>query len=257
MNTSSWLSSKSDSDNISLRVFCIPHAGGGASAFRTWGISQPPGVDICAIHLPGREDRIREPLPDDICELAQTMAKELLPWLDVPYVLVGNSAGALVSFQLARYLEQWYQLPPIRLVVASARAPGSGLGFPPVGELTDAELVAALQDRYDGIPPAIAANPGHLSAFLPVLRGDLAMAEAYRPPPGPPLSCPLTAVAGTDDPAISRSDLAGWAAWTDGTADVLELPGGHFVMLSHRDDVLAQVYAEAALAQPAGRPSGG
>jgi surfactin synthase thioesterase subunit len=257
MNISSWLCNKPDDDNISLRVFCIPHAGGGASAFRAWGINQPPGVDICAIHLPGREDRIREPLPDDICVLAQTMAKELLPWLGVPYVLVGNSAGALVSFQLARYLEQWYQLPPVRLVVASARAPGSGLGFPSVSELTDAELVAAIQDRYGGIPSEIAADPGHLAAFLPVLRGDLAMAQAYRPPPGPPLSCPLTAVAGTTDPALSRPDLTGWASWTGGTVDYLELPGGHFSVLSHRDDVLSPVYAEADLAQPAGRPSAG
>jgi pyochelin biosynthesis protein PchC len=243
-----WLPNRAEATDVAFRVFCFPHAGGGASAYRDWTAGQPPGLEICAVQLPGREGRIREKLPDDIVELAGTLADVLLPSLDVPYALVGNSIGALVAFELARHLQQSYCLPPIRLVAAASRPPGAGSGLPAVSRLTDTELVAAVQDRYGGIPPEILLEPAHLAAFLPALRGDLVMSETYLPPPGPPLACPVTAVAGADDMSIPRPDLAGWSACTAGAFDCVELPGDHFALLWHRDDVLAPICAEAALA---------
>lgn len=251
-NANYWLPNRADATDITFRVFCFPHAGGGASAYREWTRDQPPGVEICAVQLPGREGRIRESFPEEIVALARTLADVLLPHLDVPFALVGNSIGALVAFELARHLQQWYCLPPIRLVAAASRPPGTGSGLPAVSRLTDAELAAAVQDRYGGIPPEILLEPSHLAAFLPALRSDLAMAEAYLPPPGPPLACPVTAVAGADDLSISGPELAGWSACTAGAFDCAELPGDHFALLGHRDDVLGPICGEAALVQPAG-----
>ncbi len=251
-----WLPNRSETGDVTCRVLCFPHAGGGASAFRAWTKDQPPGVEICAVQLPGRENRIRESFPKDIVSLARTLAPVLLPHLDVPYVLVGNSIGALVAFEMARHFQQWYSLPPIHLVVAAARPPGTDLGRPPASELTDGELAAAMQDRYGGIPHEILSDPSHLAAFLPALRADLAMAEEYRPPPGPALACPVTAVVGADDTAMSCSDLAGWSVFTEGSFDCVELPGGHFALLTRREDVLGPICTEAALVRPAGpRPT--
>ena len=119
-NVGAWRPYRPERGVVRLRVLCFPHAGGGASAFRGWTRDQPPGVDIRAVQLPGREDRIREPFPEDILALCEA----LLPSLDVPYVLVGNSLGALVAFELARQFQQRYFLPPIRLVLR-ARRPGA------------------------------------------------------------------------------------------------------------------------------------
>ena len=244
-----WLPNRAEAaTDVVFRVFCFPHAGGGASAYRDWTAGQPPGLEICAVQLPGREGRSREKLPDDIVALARTLADVLLPSLDVPYALVGNSIGALVAFELARHLQQLYCLPPIRLVAAASRPPGAGSGLPAVSRLTDTELAEAVQDRYGGIPPEILLEPAHLAAFLPALRGDLVMSETYLPSPGPPLACPVTAVVGADDLSIPRADLAGWSACTAGAFDTVELPGDHFTLLWHRDDVLAPICAEAALA---------
>jgi surfactin synthase thioesterase subunit len=126
-NVGAWRPDRPERGVVRLRVLCFPHAGGGASAFRGWTRDQPPGVDIRAVQLPGREDRIREPFPEDILALCEA----LLPSLDVPYVLVGNSLGALVAFELARQFQQRYFLPPIRLVAVGARPPGTEYQPPP------------------------------------------------------------------------------------------------------------------------------
>jgi medium-chain acyl-[acyl-carrier-protein] hydrolase len=247
VNASCWLPNRSAAEDVALRVFCLPHAGGGASAFRAWTMEPPPGVEVCAVQPPGREDRIREPFPGAITELAQTLADVLLPDLDVPYAIVGNSIGSLVAFELARILEQRYSLSPVRLVVACARPPGDGLGLPSVSGLTDEEFMAIINERYRGIPLEILRHPEHMAAFLPALRADIAMSQSYMPSARPLLACPITAVAGADDIAISSSDLKGWGNFTDGAFGCVELPGDHFVLLSHREDVLGPIRTEAAL----------
>lgn len=250
-NVGSWRPGRPERGVVGLRVLCFPHAGGGASAFRGWTRDQPPGVDIRAVQLPGREERIREPFPEDILALARALCEALLPSLDVPYVLVGNSLGALVAFELARQFQQRYFLPPIHLVAAAARAPGRDRSRA-VSGLADRELAAEMQDRHDGIPDEIMRDPRHLAAFLPALRADMAMFEEYQPPPGPPLACPVTAVFGAGDTDMSCSDLVGWSAFTVGGLHCMELPGDHFALLGCRDQVLGPIYAEAALVQPAG-----
>lgn len=246
---SPWLTSQGDDPGVALRVFCLPHAGGGHGAFRAWTRDRRPGIEVCPIRLPGRDDRAGEPTPASVVALAGTLAPVLLPYLDVPYALAGNSVGALVAFELARHLQQQYFLPPLRLVAAASRPPGAAAGLPPVGSLTDEELVQAVQIRFGGIPEEILHRSDYLPAFLPPLRADLAMSQAYLPPPGPLLACPVTAVVGTEDLSMSRADLAGWAAVTTGDFASAELPGDHFALLRHRDRLLGPVLAEAALVQ--------
>jgi medium-chain acyl-[acyl-carrier-protein] hydrolase len=247
VTASRWLPYRSELANASLRVFCFPHAGGGASAFRPWIMEQPRGAEICAVQLPGREDRIRESLPKDIGVLTGALASVLLPHLDVPYVLVGNSLGALVAFELARYLQQSYCLPPIHLVAAASRPPGTNLRLPEVSRLTDEELAAAVQDRHGSIPQEMLSDPTYLAAFAPTLRADISMVEGYLPSPEPALACSITAVVGTDDAGISHSDLGGWRAFTEGSFECVELPGDHFVLLRRPRDILERIYAEAGI----------
>src|SRR5882762_8606158 len=65
-----------------LRLICLPYAGAGASAYRRWPEVAPPGVEIVAVQLPGREDRIREPPPTEIEELVPPLIGALKPLLD-------------------------------------------------------------------------------------------------------------------------------------------------------------------------------
>ncbi|HZH03347.1 MAG TPA: thioesterase domain-containing protein, partial [Myxococcaceae bacterium] len=55
-----WFPFRRPRPNARVRLFCFPHAGGGASAYRQWADLVPEWVEICAVQLPGRETRFGE-----------------------------------------------------------------------------------------------------------------------------------------------------------------------------------------------------
>ncbi|WP_278187600.1 thioesterase II family protein [Micromonospora sp. R77] len=136
-----------------LRLFCFPHAGGAASAYRRWLRDVPDGVEILPVQLPGRENRSTETPHTDLTTLVGELADALAAHLCVPYALVGNSLGALVATELARELARRGFPGPAHLVVAAA-PPARRRDLAPVAGLPDAALLAAVHRRHGGIPPS-------------------------------------------------------------------------------------------------------
>ncbi len=56
----SWIFASRPNPQARLRLFCFPHAGGGASFFRPWIGMLPPDIEVCPVQLPGRENRLKE-----------------------------------------------------------------------------------------------------------------------------------------------------------------------------------------------------
>src|SRR5262245_30293867 len=75
---------------VPVRLFCLPHAGGGASVFRGWHVDLPQSIEVCPIHLPGREDRLRYPAFTRIEPLVQALAVELVSYVKTPYAFFGH-----------------------------------------------------------------------------------------------------------------------------------------------------------------------
>lgn len=251
----SWLPYPARDNGVALRLFCFPHAGGGASAFREWTKSMTGEVEACPVQPPGREDRIQEPFCTDIAMLMADLADALLPRLDVPFALVGNSVGAIVAFELARYLQDMRGLLPERLIVAGSAAPHRlPADLPKVEELSDAELAESLAAKYGGIPAPLLRFPELLAIFIPVMRADLAMLQNYRAPDLPALACPVTALVGEEDPLLPEL-VAEWRAVTTAAFDHVTVPGGHFALFDNGDRVTAMLKASRALSRFAGLPS--
>jgi medium-chain acyl-[acyl-carrier-protein] hydrolase len=165
--------------------------------------------------------------------------------------------GALVAFELARQLQQRYLLSPVRLIAAAAHPPGvrpARADLADLAGLGDEAFVALLQRRYGGIPQEILEQPDHLRAYLPVLRADLTILDAYRPAARPLLRCPVTALVGADDHSLSLEQAGGWRAGTAAAFDSHTFPGGHFGLLTQRDLVLDRLRAEVGSASPAPVP---
>src|SRR5580765_133219 len=89
-----------------LRLFALPFAGGGASTFRQWPEGLPADIECCAVQLPGRETRYKEPGFVRMANLVAALAESLAPEFDRPFALFGHSMGALVAFELARELRR-------------------------------------------------------------------------------------------------------------------------------------------------------
>src|SRR5688572_23080106 len=49
-----------------LSLICFPHAGAGAAVYRPWQARFVPHVRIVPVQLPGRQDRISEPMFENV-----------------------------------------------------------------------------------------------------------------------------------------------------------------------------------------------
>ena len=66
------------------------------------------------------------------------------------------------------------------------------------------------------------------------MRRDYAAIETYTYVPGPPLSCPITALVGDADTHTTEDEAAAWAEHTIGGFDLQMFAGGHFFLGEHR-----------------------
>ncbi|TYB58019.1 thioesterase [Nonomuraea sp. PA05] len=225
-----WFHTLDPRPQAALRLFCFPHAGGAAAAFRDWHRAFPPSVEVRAVQYPGRADRLRETPVDDAHLLADQVAEAMGPLLDRPAVLFGHSLGSVVAYETA------LRVRPAHLVVSGRRAahvprPGT------VHQGTEQELIAELR-RLGGTEPELLDQPEVRSYILPIMRADYRMAETYRSRPAEPLDCPITAIIGDDDPEVDATNAGGWAELTRGGFKLHVLPGDHFYLVPRRTEVI-------------------
>lgn len=238
-----WIRPLSRNPQARLRLFCLPFAGGGTSAYRPWVRQLPPEVDTYAVCLPGREDRIRETPFTRMEPLIAALTDVLLPFLDRPYVLYGHSLGAVIGFELAHALLRAGAREPVRLVFSGRGAP-DGPAPQSLTHLADGPFISALNQRYGGIPQALLNEPELLALFVPVLRADLGILEHYTCRSREPLPYALTVVGGSSDPMVPAAALNDWQRHTRGPFAVHFLEGEHFFIQSNQARWIAFLTAE-------------
>jgi medium-chain acyl-[acyl-carrier-protein] hydrolase len=226
-----------------LRLFCLPHAGGGASAYRGWAERLAPGIEVIAVRPPGRETRFREPPFTRVEDLVPELLDAVEPWLDRPHAWYGHSLGALVAFEACRAVRRRALPDPVRLLVSGRVAPHLPLRHPPVHDAPAAEFTERLR-RLDGTPREVLDDPRLLAALLPMLRADLAVSERYRYRAEPPLDVPISAYGGLGDAYAHGSEVGAWRRHTTAGCVVRMFPGGHFFPHETVAEVLPAVVAD-------------
>lgn len=180
------------------------------------------------MQLPGRESRFAEPPFLSLPPLIAALHKELLPYLDMPYAFFGHSMGALISFELARALRHSGQVPgPVRLLVSGHRAPHLPDLRSPAYQLPDPQLVETLRS-LQGTPEEVLQHQELLRLLLPVLRADFAICETYAYVAQSPLTCPISAFGGLQDPNVPSDAIRAWKEQTTKICRVRFFAGGHF-----------------------------
>lgn len=227
-----WLGGYEARPSARLRLFCFPYAGGSASAYRGWSAGLPAHVEVCPIQLPGRDARFSEPAFRTIKELVPVLADALAPLFDLPFALYGHSMGSVLAFELAHELRARGVGVPVALFPA-AHVPPTVPHERVMSAEPDVELIAYVK-KLSSTP--LLEHPELLQLILRTLRCDLSLCDTYTYQTRPALPCPVTAFGGLDD--MSRAELEGWAAETDGPFEVEMLPGGHFFLAEQRTRLL-------------------
>lgn len=225
-----------------VTIVCLPHAGGGASAFRDWRGQLPGNVEILAVQYPGHEGRWAEPLCRNVSDisgpLATAIAARSLPNL----VLYGHSLGAFIAFEVARVLQRRGGLHPQHLFVSGSRAPD----IAPSGELmhTAPEDVFLKRLRgLGGIPDEILGHAQLMNVLTPIMRCDFEIDEKYHSTSETPLDCAITAFVGAFDQDVPEQQADGWRLYTRRSFQLHVLPAGHWWPAACEAEILRVISA--------------
>ncbi|WP_134667388.1 MULTISPECIES: thioesterase II family protein [unclassified Amycolatopsis] len=241
--SSRWLRRFHASDDAAVRLVCLPHAGGSATAYFPFSRAAAEGgldADVIAVQYPGRQDRRDEQCFDDLEAMADVIADDLGPWIDRPVALFGHSMGATLGYEVACRLEARGARP---LGLFASACPAPSVPRPEdVHELGDDGLIAALKEM-SGTGSAVFGDDELLRLVLPAVRGDYTAVETYRHEPGLALDCPVQVLLGADDPVVDLAEAEAWHGHTRGGCAVKVLPGGHFYLNAQLEGVLTTVAA--------------
>jgi medium-chain acyl-[acyl-carrier-protein] hydrolase len=238
VQSSSWVTRPAPQPQATKRLFCLPFAGGGASAYRKWASLLAPTIEVCPIQLPGRENRLLEIAYDNHTSLLEALLPALYPLLDKPYALYGHSMGALLAFELARSLEGCANYPgPQRVFLGAHRAAHLPLQRLPMADLSQEDLLKKLKE-YGGFNEEVLGSPELLDLILPAVRADIKLCDTYKFEHGRLLNCPIDTLAGAMDRQTPPNTMRPWELHTRGGVDLHILNGGHFFLNTHTTEVL-------------------
>jgi medium-chain acyl-[acyl-carrier-protein] hydrolase len=224
-----WFAVRRPNPCATLRLFCFPYAGGSTQIYRRWPEILSPDFEVCAVHLPGRGNRITEQSFYAVEPLVQAVASAITPYLDRPFAFFGHSMGAIISFELSRLLSERGGRVPAHLFISGRRAPQLQRDEEITHNLPQSQFLSHVRN-LNGTPDEVLEHPELMELMLPLLRADFSIVETYRYRPGPPLQIPLTAFGGVGDPEVPPPDVESWRAQTSAAFNLRIMPGGHFFL---------------------------
>jgi surfactin synthase thioesterase subunit len=241
-----WFGRGEPEQAAAVRLFCLPYAGGSASAYRGWPALAPARLEVCPLELPGRGGRIGEPPLTRLRPLADALAGALAPYAHQPYAVFGHSMGGLLAFEVTRTLRRRGLPLPLHLFVSAAAAPDVPRTRPPVHWAPDADVLQELR-VLGGTPKELLDDEELMELMLPTVRADFSILETYEYRPERPLPVPLTVFGGTDDPLVPVRDLDGWRDQSSAGARLCLVSGGHFYLHPAAAELMTVMAGAAAV----------
>ncbi|WP_330461225.1 alpha/beta fold hydrolase [Streptomyces sp. NBC_00820] len=219
--------------DASVRVFCLPYAGGGAGLYRPWVAHAATAARFVPVQLPGRENRMAEEPEKDFDALAERLARGIAPWTGERYALFGHSMGGLLAHEVTHRLLESTGRPAELLVVSACAAPDVERPDWSIHDLPRDEFVDRLR-KLDGTPREVFEDEDLIELCLPRIRADFSVLASYQYRPRAPLPVPVTALAGTRDPQVPTWAVAEWKRHTSGAFDLHSLDDDHFFLNRHQ-----------------------
>ncbi|MDC9594928.1 thioesterase II family protein [Xenorhabdus sp. IM139775] len=233
MQKKKWISHFGDVKKARLRIICFPFGGGGASSYRLWHEIFGSEVEICPVHLPGRESRYGEEPCLDADVLVNDLLPELLPLLNCPSIFFGYSLGAALAYKTVVECSKIVRDNKILSLICCARtSPNKKIDNEYFTHLSQEEFIEYII-TLGGISRSTFNDPELRTMALKLLRSDFMLSSSIIEPKDQMVNTPIYAIGGDTDPSVSINELQGWKRCTSGEFKSFILPGGHFFMNEH------------------------
>lgn len=225
--TENW---KNIMKNKTIQLFCMPFAGGNASAFSELSNLLDESIDVHVIEYPGRGTRNREPYCETMDELIADAKKQVENHRNkgLPFAILGYSMGVEVTFNLAQFeLSE----KPSHLFIAAREAINydtNGHDFSLLDKNDFIDKIVAL----GGISEKLLSNRRFLDIYMKPIYADykLLYQYKYRPEKGK-LYNDITVFYCEKDTPITR--IKDWERFTSGKTEYYELGNNHFFIQQH------------------------
>ncbi len=220
----------------------FPHAGAAAASYRALATALAAGGDTYIVQYPQRADRLDDPAPDTVHDLAHGLF-DAGPWRRVaPLRLFGHSMGAVVAFEFARIAES-RDTAVQRLWVSAGPAPSAVAGMPEL-PTTDDGLLADISD-LGGTDPELLADEEFAELLITAVRTDYQAVNRYRCARDVRIATDISVLGARDDRRVDPAALRLWRNHTAGGFEIFLYDGGHFYLDEHLDAVAERVNADA------------
>jgi surfactin synthase thioesterase subunit len=235
-------------------MICFHSMGVGASLFTRFLVDPPPGVEVLAVQLPGRENRRGEKVPTRVDDVVESLLPVLRPWLDKPFLVWGHSFGGIIAWEVLNRLRAERGPQPIHFVVSGTIAPH----LVPVWQRRDVMVRAMNSDNTTDYLISLARyvdDPEFIKRIVGPMRADYPLLVSYRHRVSEPLRCGITAFSARQDDMVYPDETAMWERYTRGGFDFNTVDGDHWFLNRNRAFIAGKLAALAARhAEPSHRP---
>ena len=188
--------------------------------------------------LPGRGQRIRETITDDIGKATADMLSQVEDKI-VPHqsILFGHSMGALLAFLVTHELEKKNR-PPRQLILCGD--PGLGLHHlkKQIFDSPREDFKRELR-KMGGVPDAFFDNEQLFNVFEPILRADMRLAYNMSKLDNIFITTPIYAIMGTgEDDSVY---IHNWAKYTSGRFGYELMEGDHLFVFQNGQKLAQEI----------------
>lgn len=222
-----------DKEVIMNVIFCIPYAGGSASAYSEMkNIASQYNVELVPLEYAGHASRIKENLCGSMEETADDIYRKITEYLNRNYVesygIFGHSMGSWVLYEIVNRLHMNTIVPNPKKIFFSANTVPQ---FPienRVAGLSDGQFWEYVYSQ-GGIDEQLYNNREFRDFILPVLKNDYVILENYASPQVPEkYFMEDMHVIGSRGDVITEEQLMQWADFAMGGFEIKWFDGDHF-----------------------------
>lgn len=235
-----WIKVFQPRKSAQIKILCFPYAGGGASEYRYWPEFLTDNIELWAVQLPGREDRIQEAFYDDVEVVIKELHNVIGEKMDTPFLLFGHSMGAILAYEFAKRLKKYDSKEPEHLYLSGRAAVKDSSKQKQFTSMSERELEWMAIHKL-GTSDIIMEQPELKKIFLRTLHADFKMIEAYHASEGNKLTCPVSVFYGLSDDSYMEEQYREWSSVTEGTFKSEAFEGGHQFINENTESVIQAI----------------